>query len=53
MSAGIYIFGAIFYVIFASGDLQPWAVETVPIDINNEENSGSDRLESMTLRDLS
>ncbi|XP_071147741.1 sialin-like isoform X2 [Mytilus edulis] len=53
MSAGIYIFGAIFYVIFASGDLQPWAVETDPIDINNEENSGSDRLESMTLRDLS
>lgn len=53
MSAGIYIFGAIFYVIFASGDLQPWAVETVPIDINNEENSDSDRLESMTLRDLS
>lgn len=25
IAAAIYIFGAVFYVIFASGDLQPWA----------------------------
>lgn len=27
ITAGIYLFGAIFYGIFASGDLQPWAIE--------------------------
>lgn len=27
IAAGIYFFGAVFYGIFASGDLQPWAVE--------------------------
>ena len=27
VAAAIYAFGAIFYIIFASGELQPWAVE--------------------------
>ena len=27
MAAAIYLFGAIFYVIFASGVLQPWAMK--------------------------
>ncbi|XP_063425395.1 sialin-like isoform X2 [Mytilus trossulus] len=28
IAAGMYIFGAIFYIIFASGELQPWAKES-------------------------
>ncbi|XP_041369223.1 sialin-like isoform X3 [Gigantopelta aegis] len=28
ISAAIYVFGAIFYIIFASGELQPWARST-------------------------
>lgn len=24
----IYLFGAVFYAIFASGEVQPWAVES-------------------------
>jgi ACS family sodium-dependent inorganic phosphate cotransporter-like MFS transporter 5 len=27
VAAAIYVFGAIFYVIFGSGDLQEWAAE--------------------------
>ncbi|KAF7264752.1 hypothetical protein GWI33_022478, partial [Rhynchophorus ferrugineus] len=35
IAAGIYLFGALFYGLFASGELQPWAVERNDEDKND------------------
>ena len=39
-TAGIYVFGAIFYSIFAEAELQPWAhcKEDPPLRNNTEED---------------
>lgn len=39
VAAGIYLFGAIFYVIFAAGVLQPWAMKG-PIEAYVDEKGG-------------
>jgi len=36
ISSGIYLFGAVFYAIFASGERQPWAA------IKTDEKNGHD-----------
>ncbi|CAG2217366.1 SLC17A5 [Mytilus edulis] len=40
IAAGMYIFGAIFYIVFASGELQPWAKDSCsnPSEEQNTEN---------------
>ncbi len=35
ISAAIYVFGAIFYIIFASGEIQSWAQD--PTELGDEE----------------
>lgn len=40
ISSAIYLFGAIFYGIFASGERQPWAIEKS--DVEGEERSNKD-----------
>ncbi|VEN58566.1 unnamed protein product [Callosobruchus maculatus] len=31
VTSGVFLFGSVFYAVFASGELQPWAVETAPL----------------------
>lgn len=33
LSAAIYVFGAVFYIIFSSGSLQPWAVDAADVRV--------------------
>ena len=37
ITCGIYLFGAVFYGIFASGDIQPWALTESVEKIHLEE----------------
>ena len=36
IACGIYLFGAVFYGIFASGDLQPWTLVESSEEVNYE-----------------
>ena len=36
IACGIYLFGAVFYGIFASGDLQPWTLVEFSEEVNYE-----------------
>ena len=36
IAAAIYVFGAVFYLIFGSGELQPWAREERHIEVDVE-----------------
>lgn len=36
IAAGVYLFGSIVYWLFASGELQPWAVQKKKRDISLE-----------------
>ena len=36
IAAAIYVFGAVFYLIFGSGELQPWAREEKHIEVDVE-----------------
>lgn len=40
IAAAIYLFGAIFYGTFASGDLQPWAVEEHDLTMTTKQDAG-------------
>lgn len=40
IAAAIYLFGAIFYGTFASGDLQPWAVEDQDLTLTKKQDAG-------------
>lgn len=40
IAAAIYLFGAIFYGAFASGDLQPWALEDDELAISKKKKAG-------------
>ncbi|KAG5898933.1 hypothetical protein JTB14_007968 [Gonioctena quinquepunctata] len=42
ISSGLYLFGAVFYGSFASGELQPWAVETQPLKKEFDSYGGKD-----------
>lgn len=33
ITSAIYLFGCVFYAIFASGQLQPWAVDLQPLQV--------------------
>lgn len=39
IASAIYLFGAIIYGIFATGDLQPWAIETQTLTTNQNQQS--------------
>lgn len=44
IASGIYLFGAIFYGVFVSGEVQPWAVESETLQMkpikSNKEKAG-------------
>lgn len=40
ISSAVYLFGCIFYGFFASGELQPWAVESQPLTKVETEKKG-------------
>ncbi|XP_072381509.1 sialin-like isoform X1 [Diabrotica undecimpunctata] len=45
ISSAIYLFGALFYGLFVSGELQPWAKETEQLNTDNE-NYGASSIEN-------
>jgi len=41
IAAAVYLFGAIFYAIFGSGERQPWAMEPVQQEKDEDDAAGS------------
>lgn len=50
-AAGIYLASALFYMIFASGEVQKWAVEEKTLDVE-EMNMLEDKAEAKRSKDL-
>ncbi|XP_074027010.1 sialin [Leptinotarsa decemlineata] len=48
ISSGIYLFGAVFYGTFVSGELQPWAVETQSLKTDFERYEDKNRTSRQT-----
>nr|XP_023021827.1 sialin-like [Leptinotarsa decemlineata] len=48
ISSGIYLFGAVFYGTFVSGELQPWAVETQSLKTDLERYEDKNRTSRQT-----
>ncbi|XP_018578564.1 sialin-like, partial [Anoplophora glabripennis] len=48
ISAGIYLVGAVIYGLFASGEIQPWAIESEPlnqgVELHVERNKLQDKM---------
>lgn len=40
ITSGVYLFGCVFYGMFASGKLQPWAIESEPLQMTQKEKQG-------------
>lgn len=36
ISAGVYLFGSLIYWMWATGELQPWAQKSLPVESNNK-----------------
>lgn len=51
ISSGLYLFGAVFYGSFVSGELQPWAQETEPLSTNKDSYSATKTKNEQTYYD--
>ncbi|CAL1548159.1 unnamed protein product [Lymnaea stagnalis] len=45
LSAAIYVFGAVFYIVFSSGSLQPWAVDAAELHVSAREEELEEKVQ--------
>jgi len=44
LGGAVYLFGTIFYLIFGSGEVQPWAIQKKPEEMEGLDNTTKETL---------